>query len=100
MVNEEVNNKKRAGFFSALRAMFSSDEEKINEEDEKEVEALRAASAKNIKSLEDKILADKKQSRKDLTEKLKVEDANQVSISRDTKSKTKNNKDKDDEFVK
>lgn len=100
MVNEEVNNKRRAGFFSALKAMFSSDEEKINEEDEKEVEALRAASAKNIKSLEDKILADKKQSRKDLTEKLKVEDANQVSIPRDTKSKTKNNKDKDDEFVK
>ena len=101
MVKEEVSNKKRVGFFSALKAMFASDEEKINEEDKKEIEALNAESAKNIKSLEDRILADKKQSRKNLSDNLKVEKINEVSIAKETKKKERNDNEKEnDEFVK
>lgn len=100
MVKEEVNNNKRVGIFSALKAIFSSNEEKINKEDEKEIEALNAASAKNIKSLEDKILADKKQSRENLSNNLKVGSINAISLSKETKHKENEKEKGNDEFVK
>ena len=101
MVSEEANNKKRAGFFAAFRAMFSSDEEKLNEEDKKEIEALNAESAKSIESLEKRILSDKKQSRKKLAEDLKVEKASEISLSKDASKKVKNQNEKEnDELVK
>ena len=74
MVSKEGNNNNKTGFFEALRVMFSSDGETLNEEDKKEVEALKAESAKSIGALEKSILADRKQSRKKLTDDLKVEE--------------------------
>lgn len=79
MVKEEINNlentnlAKKPGILAAIKAMFLSDEEKIDSNVEKEVENLKAQSAKNIQALENKILLDKKQEREKLSKDLKPE---------------------------
>lgn len=79
MVKEEINNlgntnlAKKPGILAAFKAMFLSDEEKIDSNVEKEVENLKAQSAKNIQALENKILLDKKQEREKLSKDLKPE---------------------------
>ena len=97
MVSEEVNNNNKTGFFAALRAMFSTDEEKINEEDKKEIEALKAESAKSIEALEKRILSDRKQSRKKLAEELKVEE---TTLPKGENKETRKQKEKEDELEK
>ncbi len=97
MVSEEVNNNNKTGFFAALRAMFSTDEEKINEENKKEIEALKAESAKSIEALEKRILSDRKQSRKKLAEELKVEE---TTLPKGENKETRKQKEKEDELEK
>lgn len=94
MVSEEVNNNNnKTGFFAALRAIFSSDEENLNEEDRKEIEALNAESAKSIEALEKKILSDRnrKKSEKKLADELKVA---KTTLSKGENKETENRKEK------
>lgn len=97
MVSKEGNNNNKTGFFAALRAMFSSDVENLNEEDKKEVEALNAESAKSIECLENRILSAKEQGRKKLVEGLKVEE---TTLPKDVNKNAKNQKEKKDDLVK
>ena len=76
MVNQETVNtpKKRAGFLVAFRAMFASDEEKIDSEVQAEVDKLEAESKNNIRAIEVGVFGkSKNQEREELSEKLKPE---------------------------
>lgn len=98
MVSEEINNNNnKTGFLAALRAIFSSDEEKLNADDKKEIEALKAESAKSIESLEKRILSDKKQSRKKLTENLQV---GETTLPKMENKETRKPKEKEEELEK
>jgi len=72
-MNENVNkfeNNKRPSILAAFKAMFSSDEEIINEDEMREVEALKSSSDKKIKALESKLSSSDK--RKKMVDNLKV----------------------------
>lgn len=100
MVSKEGNNNNnnnKTGFFEALRVIFSFDGENLNEEDKKEVEALNAESAKSIGALEKSILADRKQSRKKLTDNLKVKE---TTLPKGVNKNAKNQEEKEDELEK
>ena len=76
MVNQGTVNtpKKRASFFAAFRAMFASDEEKVDSDVQAEVDKLNAESKNNIKAIEAGVYGkSKKQEREELSEKLKPE---------------------------
>ena len=95
-MNENVNkfeNNKRPSILTALKAMFLSDEEKISEDEMREVEVLRSSSDKSIKALESKLSSSDK--RKKMVENLKVSKTVEVN------KKVKGNRNKEkDELVK
>ena len=101
MVSEEVkklDNNRKPGIFAALIAMFSSDNEKLDENVEKEVEGLRAESAKNIEAIQNRILSDKKQRRNKLSEDLKPAKINKIDNSAKSVNKSRTaQKEKDTE---
>ena len=72
-MNENVNkfeNNKRPSILMALKAMFSSDEDIINDDEMREVEALKSSSDKKIKALESRLSSSDK--RKKMVDNLKV----------------------------
>lgn len=102
MVSEEVNKLNntniKPGILAAFKAMFSPDDENINENVEKEVEGLRAESAKNIEAIQNRILSDKKQRRDKLSEDLKLAKINKIDNSAKSVSKSRTaQKEKDTE---
>ena len=84
MVKEEVNdfNKKNTGkmtgILAAFKAMFLSDDEKIEADVQGEVDKLNNESAGSISNLEKRILSDKEQRRSKLASDLKPKKINPV----------------------
>ena len=101
MVSEEIkkiDNNRKLGILAAFKAMFSSDEEKLDENVKKEVEGLRAESDPNIEAIQNRILSDKKQRRAKLSEDLKPAKINKIDNSAKIVSKSRTaQKEKDTE---
>lgn len=80
MVTENTNNinnsttTRKVGIFSALKAIFASDDEKLVEDAEMEIKKLNEMSEKNIKAIEENIFSNGTAKKEKMSNSLKVED--------------------------
>ena len=96
-INKIDNKNDRPSILAAFRAMFSSDEEKISEDEMREVEAMKAASDKNIKHMENKLVSER---RKKLVENLKVVETTPIAKNAEKNKDVKDKEKGEDELVK
>jgi len=96
-IKKNDNKNDRPSILAAFKAIFSSDEEKINEDEMREVEAMRAESDKKIKYMENKLVSER---RKKMVENLKVVETTPIAKNVEKNKEVKNKEKEEDELVK